>query len=126
MNKILNKNKNVEKSIVSISKNSHFDIKVIENFTAGIVLSGNEIKSLRTKDVSIKESYILSKNGELYIFNMYIAPYKNANAHISENFDIRPRRKLLMKKSEIRKISKQSKEKGYIISPIKIFINERG
>lgn len=121
-----NLNKNIENSNLSIAKNSQFDIRVIDIFTSGIVLNGNEIKSLRSKNVSIKEAYILCKNGELYIFNMYIAPYKNANANINENINCRLKRKLLMKKSEIRKIHKQSKEKGYIIYPIRIFINERG
>ncbi|WNE41464.1 MAG: SsrA-binding protein [Mycoplasmataceae bacterium] len=121
-----NLNKNIENSSISIAKNSQFDIRIIDTFTSGIVLSGNEIKSLRLKNVSIKESYILCKNSELYIFNMYIAPYKNANVNVNENVDCRLKRKLLMKKSEIRKIHKQSREKGYIIHPIKIFINERG
>lgn len=129
MSKTISKtsNKVDKKSNILIVKNSQFDLRIIEKFTAGIVLSGNEIKSLRLKLISIKESYILSKNLELYIFNMYINPYKNANANVSnENSDERRKRKLLMKKSEIKKIFKQSREKSYIIVPIKVFISEKG
>ena len=118
--------KQLKKKSILISKNPQFDIKIIEIFVAGIVLSGNEIKSLRSRNVSIRESYITSKNREIFIFNMYIAPYKNANLSINKEFDGRLKRKLLMKKSEIKKIFKYLKEKSCIIFPLKIFINERG
>jgi SsrA-binding protein len=129
MSKTISKtsNKANKKSNILITKNSQFNLRIIEKFTAGIVLSGNEIKSLRLKSISIKESHILTKNLELYIFNMYINPYKNANANVSnKNYDERRKRKLLMKKSEIKKIFKQSREKSYIIAPIRVFINEKG
>jgi SsrA-binding protein len=129
MSKAISKtsNKTNKKSNILIAKNSQFNLRIIEKFTAGIVLSGNEIKSLRLKSISIKESYILTKNLELYIFNMYVNPYKNANANVSnKNSDERRKRKLLMKKSEIKKIFKQSREKSYIITPIRVFINEKG
>jgi SsrA-binding protein len=122
MKNSINKNNN----LLLITKTSQFDFKIIETFTSGIVLTGNEIKSLRKKEVSIKESYILSKNFELYIFNMYISIYKNASINPNINNDVRVKRKLLLKKSEIKKIVKQSKEKKYVIIPLKVFINERG
>lgn len=122
-----NPSKASKKADVLVARNSQFDLRVIEKFTAGIVLSGNEIKALRLKSASIKESYILVRSSELYIFNMYIAPYKNANANIvSAISDERQRRKLLLKKSEITKITRRSREKAYIITPVKVFINERG
>lgn len=122
----MKKNKSLNKQSILISKNYHFDLNIIEVFVAGIILSGDEIKSLRSKNVSIKESYIGIRKGELFIFDMYIAPYKNANLSIKSKFDGRSKRKLLMKKNEIRKISKCSREKSYIIFPLKVFINEGG
>lgn len=119
--------KTSKKTDILVVKNAQFDLKIIEKFTAGIVLSGNEIKALRLKSASIKESYILVRNFELFVFNMYIAPYRNANATAaSANTDERQKRKLLLKKSEIKKIARQSKEKGYIVAPIKVFISDKG
>ena len=126
MKKDLKKNAGgLKNRLILISKNPYFDLEIIETFVTGIVLSGDEIKSLRAKNVSVKESYIVVRNLELFIVNMYIAPYKNANISIKQKID-KSKRKLLMKKSEIRKIFKLSREKSYIISPLKVFINERG
>jgi SsrA-binding protein len=117
---------NNNKKIISITKTPQFEFKIIESFIAGIVLTGNEIKSIRKKEVSIKESYVLSKNFELYIFNMYISNYSNASIQPNVKFDERAKRKLLLKKSEIKKITKGSKEKKYSIIPLKVFVSERG
>jgi len=117
---------NNNKKTILIAKTPQFEFKIIETFIAGIVLTGNEIKSIRNKEVSIKESYILSKNLELYIFNMYVSSYGNASIQPNVKIDERCKRKLLMKKSEIKKITKYSKEKKYLIIPLKVFVNERG
>lgn len=117
---------NNNKKTILITKTPQFEFRIIETFIAGIVLTGNEIKSVRNKEVSIKESYILSKNFELYIFNMYVSSYSNASIQPNIKVDERCKRKLLMKMSEIKKITKNSKEKKYVIIPLRVFVNERG
>ena len=119
---------NVKKGSFSdiIARNRQFDLEKVEEFMAGIVLTGNEIKSVRLRNVSIKEAYALVRNGEMFIFNMHIASYHNANSTTNESFDTTRKRKLLLKKSEIRKFSKFTREKGLVIVPTKLFISQNG
>jgi SsrA-binding protein len=114
--------KNSEYTI--LSKNSEFDLKIIEKYNAGLCLLGNEIKSLRFSNISIKDAFVSinHKTLEAYIYNMFIKKYVNINSSLT-NTQERRVKKLLLKKSEIKKLSKLSKEKGYIIVPLKVFIS---
>jgi len=117
----------MERKLISQAKKNLRDYKIIERFIAGIVLTGNEIKSLRNYQSSINEAYVFPQQQELYIINMHIAAYKYSHAvNLAQNHDTRKRRKLLLKKKEINKIIGQAKAKNYVIIPLKFFFNDRG
>jgi len=109
------------KEISNRSASYHFALE--QSFTAGMVLVGTEIKSLRQGKASFNDSYCLMHNGELYIKGLHIAEYSHgtSNNHIA----VRDR-KLLLSRKELRKIENKTKEKGYTIVPLKIFLSESG
>ena len=111
-------------STISIrNKKATFEYTILDKYTAGIVLVGTEIKSIREGKVSLQESYCLFNGDELYIRGMNIAAYKEAGptSHQPDR-----ERKLLLNRNELRKIRKKSEEKGLTIIPLKLFINARG
>jgi len=117
----------MEKKLISQSKKNLRDYRVIEKFIAGIVLNGNEIKSLRNYQSSIDESYIFPQQQELHILNMHIAAYRYSHAvGLVQAYDTRRRRKLLLKKREIKKIINQARTKNYVVIPLKLFFNDGG
>ena len=103
------------------NKKARFSYFLEDEYDAGIVLSGSEIKSIRSGKASIVEAFCLLIDNEVWIRNMYVAPYENAsfNKH-------KPKadRKLLLNKKEITKISKHLKVKGNSIIPLKLFLNK--
>ena len=101
-----------------VNKKAYYDYFVIEDFTAGMVLFGSEVKSLRKSDVNFNDGYIIFKDGELFIKNMRIASYKDATYL---NHDEMRDKKLLLNKKEINKISKAIGEKGITLIPLEIF-----
>ncbi|MBP5303005.1 MAG: SsrA-binding protein SmpB [Bacteroidales bacterium] len=105
------------------NKKASFEYEFIERFTAGIVLSGTEIKSIRAGKVSLVDSYCYFSGMELYVKNMNVAEYwwGSYNRH-----DPRRDRKLLLTKKELRKLARAIKEKGLTIVPVKLFIAENG
>ncbi len=105
------------------NKRATFDYAIAETFTAGIVLTGTEIKSIRLGKASLVDSYCYVSGGEVWIKNMYIAEYfyGTYNNHVE-----RRERKLLLTKREIGRLSKAGKEAGFTIVPIRLFINDRG
>jgi len=92
-------------------------------YTAGIVLAGTEIKSLRTGKASFNDSYCIFENGELFVKSLHISEYAFGTY---ANHEPLQERKLLLNKKELRKLEAKTKEKGYSIIPLKIFINEKG
>tara|TARA_B100001175_G_scaffold275929_1_gene251107 strand:+ start:1430 stop:1891 length:462 start_codon:yes stop_codon:yes gene_type:complete len=114
----------VQKRINIQNKKARFEYELLDQFTAGIVLTGTEIKSIRNSKASIAESFCeFNENGELFAVNMYIEEYA-----FGTRFNHRPRgsRKLLLKKRELNKLFKQVKNSGLTIVPLKLFINEKG
>lgn len=114
----------MEKSQVNIrNKRARFEYHLEDVFTAGMVLSGTEIKSIRLNKASILEAYCVFQNGEIWIRNMFINDYEN-----SAFYHHKPRgdRKLLLNKKEVNKLEKWLKDKGNTIIPLKIFISEKG
>jgi SsrA-binding protein len=112
------------KSSIEIkNKRASFDYEFIERFTAGIVLCGTEIKSIRAGKASLVDSYCYFVNGELYVRNMNVAEYwwGSYNRH-----DPRRDRKLLLTKRELRKLQRATREKGLTIVAVKLFISEKG
>ena len=105
------------------NRRARFDYEISDTFTAGLVLTGTEIKSLRQGKGSLTDSFCYVNNGEVWVKNMYIAEYFYGSYN---NHSARRDRKLLLNKKEIAKIAKSGKEAGYTIVPLKVFINERG
>lgn len=105
------------------NRRASFDYEIIETFTAGIVLTGTEIKSLRQGKAGLTDTYCIGENRELWVKNMYIAEYSFGSYN---NHTTHRDRKLLLNRKEINKIIKASEQPGYSIIPIRIFLNERG
>ena len=104
--------------VVSKNPTAHRDYILEEKFEAGLVLKGSEVKSLRNGNASIKESFGLVSNGEVFLMNSYIAPYDAANAF---NHDTKRDRKLLFNKREINKLIGKTSIRGYTLIPTKIY-----
>src|SRR5690606_27506848 len=105
------------------NKRATFDYELLETYTAGIVLTGTEIKSIRLGKASLVDTYCLLEKGELWVRNMHIAEYfyGTYNNHVA-----RRDRKLLLNRNELRKLTRATKETGFTIVPIRLFINEKG
>jgi SsrA-binding protein len=109
----------VGEHLIVKSKRVFFDYEILETFEAGLVLEGPEIKSIRNKDVSINEAFILIRKGEAFILNMNIKKYEYAtNIH----FDEVRNRKLLLNKKEITKMLKRVKLENLTIVPIRLYL----
>ena len=107
-------------NIVAQNKKARHDYFILETYEAGIGLKGTEIKSIRRGSCNLKDSFIRIKDGEAYIENMYVAPYKEGNIF---NVDPRRIRKLLLHKKEIRKLQKEIMQEGLTIVPLKVYFN---
>jgi len=106
------------KMIYANNKKVYFDYFIEDKFEAGIALVGTEVKGLKTKGCSIKESYIDIVNGEAYIIHMHIAHYEQGNIFNTDPFRTR---KLLLHKQEINKLLAKTTEKGYTIVPTSVY-----
>ena len=114
----------MKKSINILNKKARFSYDLLVTYTAGIVLTGTEIKSIRASKASIAESFCeFNDSGELFVINMTVQEYDHGN-----HFNHRPKaeRKLLLNKKELRKLEKEVKNTGLTIIPTKLFINEKG
>lgn len=105
------------------NKRASFDFEITETFTAGIVLTGTEIKSIRLGKASLVDTFCFENGGEIWLKNMYIAEYSFGSYN---NHAVRRDRKLLLNKKEIAKLQKSGKEAGFSIIPLRAFINEKG
>jgi SsrA-binding protein len=110
--------------VIVKNKKSSYEYEFIEQITAGIKLFGSEIKSIRNHKVSISESYVYIKNGEVYIKGMHISEYKQSGIHT--NHEPTRLRKLLLNKREILKLDDSIQQKGLTIVPISVIINNKG
>lgn len=105
------------------NKRATFDYELVETYTAGIVLTGTEIKSIRQGKASLADTYCIFEKGELWVRNMYIPEYFYGTYN---NHNVRRDRKLLLNKKELRKLMRWAKEPGFTIIPTRLFINEKG
>jgi len=112
-----------KRPIEIVNRKAKFEYQFISELEVGIMLTGTEIKSIRLGEANLKEAYCLFVRGELFIKNMYIAEYKYGNHN---NHEVRRDRKLLLKKTELKKFERKVKEKGFTIVPYKLFISDRG
>ena len=105
------------------NRRARFDYQFIEQFTAGIVLQGTEIKSIREGKAGLSDSYCYFKKGELYIKNMHITEYSEASF---KNHEPLRERKLLLSKTELRKLEAKLKDQGLTIIPVRLYLSDRG
>ncbi|MGN1246882.1 MAG: SsrA-binding protein SmpB [Muribaculaceae bacterium] len=105
------------------NRRATFDYEISDTFTAGIVLTGTEIKSIRLGKAGLTDTFCFINNGEVWVKNMYIAEYEfgSYNNHVA-----RRDRKLLLNRKEIATLQKFSQQSGFTIVPLRVFINDRG
>lgn len=116
--------KTIKQPAINIkNKRASFDYEFIDTLTAGIVLTGTEIKSIRLGKASLVDTYCYFNRGELWVKNMHITQYSygSYNNHVE-----RRERKLLLNKKELRNLEADSKSPGFTIVPVRLFINEKG
>jgi SsrA-binding protein len=114
----------VKKKVSIKNKRARFEFEILDQYIAGIVLTGTEIKSIRNNKASIAESFCeFNENEELFAVNMYVEEYA-----FGSRFNHQPRgsRKLLLNKKELKKLNKEIKKSGLTIVPLKLFINDKG
>ena len=110
-------------SVVIKNRKASFKYEFIEQFDAGIVLTGTEVKSIRDSKASIAEAYCKIIESELWILNMHIEEYDPGSYN---NHNVRRERKLLLKRTELTKLEKKTKDVGLTIIPTKLFFSEKG
>lgn len=105
------------------NRKAKFDYQFLDTLTAGLVLKGTEIKSIREGKAGLADSYCYFKNDELFVRNFHISEYENASFY---NHEPMRERKLLLSRHELNKWLRKVKEQGLTIVPVKLFINEKG
>lgn len=115
--KLMDKDKNSR--LIALNKKASYNYHILEKYEAGVELRGTEVKSLRIDGANLGESYADIKDGEIYLINCHISPYKYGNR---ANHDPLRVKKLLLHKYEINKISTKVKEKGQTLVPLKIYL----
>ncbi|GAA4811620.1 SsrA-binding protein SmpB [Litoribaculum gwangyangense] len=114
----------MQKNINIQNKKARFQYEILDKYTAGIVLTGTEIKSIRSSKASIAESFCeFNERGELFVINMTIEEYAFGNYY---NHKPKAERKLLLNKKELKKLEKEVNVKGNAIIPLRLFINDKG
>ena len=109
---------------VALNRRARHDYLITDTIEAGIVLEGTEVKSLRTGQASIQESFATPKDGAIYLLNVYIPEYKQAGTHLQH--ETRRPRKLLLHRREMNKLLGAVKRDGITLVPLGIFFNKRG
>ena len=104
--------------IITVNRKARHDYEIIDSFEAGIVLLGTEVKSLRAGKVNLKDSYARVKNGEVWLTGVHISPYSHGSYN---NHDPERERKLLLHKSEIRRLIGKVEEGGLTLIPLKMY-----
>ncbi|HWO98945.1 MAG TPA: SsrA-binding protein SmpB [Bacillus sp. (in: firmicutes)] len=108
-----------EGKVVAQNKKAYHDYFIEETYETGIVLQGTEIKSIRNGRANLKDSYARIHNGEVFLYNMHISPYEQGNRY---NHEPLRTRKLLMHRREINKLIGYTKEEGYALVPLKVYL----
>lgn len=106
--------------LIAENRKAYFDYHIIDTFKAGIVLSGNEVKSVRLGRVNFKDAFGRVENGEVFLYNMHISPYEKGRVSAAEADRTR---KLLLESRELRKIVGQVSQKGMTLVPTKIYFD---
>jgi len=106
--------------IVAENRKARFDYAILESCKAGLVLTGNEVKSLRQGGVNLKDSFARAERGELWIYNMHVSPYSTAGQN---KIDPLRKRKVLLEKRELVKLTGKAAEKGLTVVPLKVYFD---
>ena len=109
--------------IIAANNRANYNFTISNKIEAGIVLTGSEVKSLRTNTGSIRGAYIIEQNGELWLSNSFIKKYQNAS---DNKYDPTRKRKLLVTKREYDKISGSIKQGGFTIIPLSLYFSDKG
>lgn len=109
--------------IIATNRKAYHDYFIEEQHEAGIALTGTEIKSVRAGQVSLREGYVMARDGELWLMGVHIAPYEQASTRQAVD-PVRPR-KLLLHRREINKLLGGVQEKGYTIVPLRMYLRNR-
>jgi len=107
--------------VVATNRKARHDYEIEETYEAGLVLVGTEVKSLRRGSCSLKDGFALVKDGEVFLYNVYIAPYAEGSHY---NPDPERPRKLLLHKREIARLAGKVKERGYTLIPLKVYFKD--
>ncbi|MDD8016956.1 MAG: SsrA-binding protein SmpB [Bacteroidota bacterium] len=110
-----------EERIAISNRKARHDYEILDSYETGIVLQGSEVKSLRQGRANLQDSYGILKKGEVWLLNMHINPYEHANQF---NHDPLRTRKLLLHRSEIRKLIGKTTEKGLTLIPLKVYFKK--
>ena len=117
------KEKNPNSKTVAENRKARFSYEVLDTYEAGLALTGTEVKSLREGKANIQESYASVEGGEIWLINSYLPEYLQANRF---NHEPRRRRKLLLNKREMAKLSQSVDREGMTLVPLKIYFNDQG
>ncbi|MCD5384733.1 MAG: SsrA-binding protein SmpB [Candidatus Pacebacteria bacterium] len=104
--------------IHSVNKKAYFEYNILEKLEAGIVLIGQEVKSIKLGHINLKGSYVIPKDSEMFLIGAHVPPYQPKNI---EDYHPERSRKLLLKKKEIAKLIGKAKEKGLTLVPLKVY-----
>ena len=105
------------------NRQASYEYELLDKYVAGIVLTGTEIKSIREGKINLQDGYGYFNNGELFVKGVNITPYAQGTHY---NHEATRERKLLLKRSELKKLEARSEEKGLTLVPTRLFINDRG
>lgn len=111
----------MERKIITTNRKAFHDFTIFEKYEAGIVLTGTEIKSIRSSAVNLKDSFCKIDDNEIFLYNCHISPYENGNRY---NHTPTRTRKLLLTKKEILKMQTKVKKDGYTIVPLEIYFKQ--
>ena len=109
--------------VIAANNRANYNFTISNKVEAGIVLTGSEVKSLRTNTGSIRGSYIIEQNGELWLSNSFIKQYQNST---NKNYNPSRNRKLLVTRKEFNKISGSIKQGGFTIIPLSLYFSDKG
>ena len=112
------KKENSSKKIIAVNRKARFNYFIEDEYEAGLVLKGTEVKSLRLGKANLKDAYARVQNGEVFVYQMHIGPYPFA---YYENHDPLRVRKLLLHKQEIKRLSAKVNEKGHSLIPLRLY-----
>jgi len=119
----MNKDNSDKTKTVAENRKARFSYEIVDTYEAGLALTGTEVKSLRQGQANIQESYASAEGGEIWLINSYLPEYSQGNRF---NHEPRRRRKLLLKKKEMARLSQAVQREGMTMVPLKIYFNERG